>query len=190
MYKVGEDILKDVKEDHHFYLLSGKTLKNLHELHNELENMDEHVFKHHVNQNKNDFRNWIRDVHQDEKLSKALHKIIHRNQALKVVRDRINEVNAAKIIGRIPMPPPQKRAISTGTRFSFMNYANKFQAVAGLVAALFLVAFVGIGLKSNSVTGAAVSSGNSGQFAFFGGILGVLFLLGVALYVINEKHGS
>jgi hypothetical protein len=183
---VGEDILKDVKEDHHFLLLGGKRLKNLHQLHQELESMEAHVYEHHVNSEKNDFQNWIKDVYQDEKLATALNKIKHRKQALEVIKSRIKEV---KSMGRTA--PPQKRVISMLQKkisFNFMHNTHKFQALAGLLAALFLVAFVGIGLKATSITGAAISNTGSRPFTFFGGILGVLFLLVVALYVINEKH--
>ena len=182
---MGEDILKNVKEDHHFLLLGGKRLKNLHELHDELESMEAHVYDHHVNSERNDFHNWVNDVHQDAKLATALKKIKHREEALKVVRSRINEVTP---LWRVA-PPPQKRAIATGKKFDFVGLAHKYQAVAGLIGVLMLFGFVGLGLKATSITGAAVAQ-SSEPIAFFGGIIGVLFLLAVALYVINEKHGS
>lgn len=181
---MGEDILKDVKEDHHFMLLGGKRLKNLHQLHDELESMEAHVYNHHVSSKRNDFHNWVNDVHQDKKLATALKKIKHREEALQVVRNRINEVQP---LWRVA-PPPQKRAIATGKKFDFVGLAHKYQAVAGLIGVLVLFGFVGLGLKASSITGAAVSNG-PGPLAFFGGIVGVLFLLVVALYVINEKHG-
>ena len=78
-----------------------------------------------------------------------------------------------------------KRKVS----FDFMQNTHKFQAVAGSIATLFLIAFVSLGLKATSITGAAISNSSAEPLAFFGGILGIIFLLVVALYVINERHG-
>ena len=183
-----KDILKDVKEDHHFNLLSGKTLKNLHELHDELEVMEDNVYGHHVSANNNDFHNWVRDIHQDAELANTLKKVKHRKEALLAVKNRIKEVESM-VIKTKRIPPPQKRIISSTPRYErIFDNAHKLQAVAGIIAVLMLVAFVGIGLKASSITGAAVGA-SATPLTFFGGILGIFTLLVIALYVIKEKHG-
>ncbi len=66
---MGKEILKDVAEQHKFYLANGKELKNIKQLHSELKSMDEDTFNYHVNESKNDFYNWVKDVYQDKLLA-------------------------------------------------------------------------------------------------------------------------
>jgi hypothetical protein len=57
---------------------------------NELGNMTDETFSYHVNQEKNDFSNWVRDIIEDVKLAKDIAKIKNRQEAIKVVNERIS----------------------------------------------------------------------------------------------------
>jgi len=86
-------ILMDVVPKHEFNIHMGTSIKNLQELADALEIMDENTFKHHVTKDKNDFSNWIRDVINDIDLSKELLKAKTREETLKTVRKRIEELD-------------------------------------------------------------------------------------------------
>ncbi len=57
-----------------FYLESGKVLKNVKGLADELEKMPANVYSHHVNSERNDFANWIEYVFKDAKLAGKVRK--------------------------------------------------------------------------------------------------------------------
>jgi len=86
-------ILMDVVPRHYFNLHMGAFVRNLQELADALEIMDENTFKHHVTKDRNDFSNWVRDVIYDIDLSRDLLKAKTREEALKTVRKRVEELD-------------------------------------------------------------------------------------------------
>lgn len=55
-----------------FVLCSGKEIKNLKELAQDIGEMEDYVFGHHVNDHRNDFVNWIKDVFKDLELAEKV----------------------------------------------------------------------------------------------------------------------
>ena len=86
---VAEKILGDVPEEKRFWCRDGRYLKNLDELKDALEQMTDEVYHYHSNEEKTDFSNWVKDVIGDEKLSRDLLKCATRDQAARVVADRV-----------------------------------------------------------------------------------------------------
>ena len=89
-------ILSDVHPNHEFRIHMGATVKNLRELADALEIMDEDAFKHHVTKDRNDFHNWVRDIITDAELSSRLLNAKKREDAVKCVRKRVEELSKVK----------------------------------------------------------------------------------------------
>lgn len=83
-----------------FWCHDGKVFKNLYELRDGLRNMSEETYRYHVNQEKNDFSNWVRDVIRDEKLAKDLKKAKNKEDAAKIVENRIKQLEK-KVLGKL-----------------------------------------------------------------------------------------
>lgn len=55
-----------------FILSSGKEIRTLKELAQDLGDMEDFVFEHHVNEHRNDFVSWIKDVFEDAELAEKI----------------------------------------------------------------------------------------------------------------------
>jgi hypothetical protein len=86
---VAEVLLGDVPEEKRFWSSDGRYLKNLEELKDALEQMAEETFSYHSSETKTDFSNWVKDVVGDEKLSRDLLKSTTKEQAARVVAERV-----------------------------------------------------------------------------------------------------
>ena len=82
-------VLDNVPSEYVFYLHDGGTLDNLTDLADALYDMSDDVYSYHVNESKNDFSNWVRDIIKDERLAGDLNKAASKNQAAKIVADRL-----------------------------------------------------------------------------------------------------
>jgi len=82
-------VLDNVPSEYVFYLHDGGTLANLTDLADALYDMSDDVYSYHVNESKNDFSNWVRDIIKDERLAGDLNKAASKNQAAKIVADRL-----------------------------------------------------------------------------------------------------
>ncbi|MAG73238.1 hypothetical protein CL620_02910 [archaeon] len=203
-------LLHDVKEDHHFILVSGKKLKNIKELHDSLEKMDNDTFKHHVNNHRNDFHSWVNDIHQDAILAKQLKRAKSKKQVAKVIAARINDVmHISKVAKRLQKssksnvkhtPPPQKHLVKSTSHLvkeikthlpkSFLN--SHFPQILLVVSAFaFLFTLVGITSYASTITAAVVGTGTGEiQFLGMGGMFAIIFLLVVALYTVKHKQSA
>jgi Domain of unknown function (DUF5679) len=81
--------LANVPEDKVFWCHDGRVMKNLEELGTGLQQMAEETFRYHVTEQRNDFSKWVQDVIGDYELSTELKNSGTKNQAAKVVADRI-----------------------------------------------------------------------------------------------------
>jgi len=86
---VAEVMLGDVSEEKRFWCNDGRYLKNLDELKDALELMTEETFRFHASETKTDFSNWVKDVIGDEKLSRDLLKSTTKEQAARMVAERV-----------------------------------------------------------------------------------------------------
>ena len=86
---VSKSWLANVPEDKVFGCHDGRAMKNLEELSAGLQQMSEETFRYHVTSDKNDFSKWIKDVIGDYELSTELQNFSTKDQAAKVVADRI-----------------------------------------------------------------------------------------------------
>ena len=90
-------ILMDVTPNRHFNLHMGASIRSLQELAEALEIMDDATFKHHVTKDKNDFSKWVNDVICDTELSKDLLNAKTREDALKIIKQRVKHLKKLKI---------------------------------------------------------------------------------------------
>ncbi|RJQ17167.1 hypothetical protein C4573_03885 [Candidatus Woesearchaeota archaeon] len=72
-----------------FILSSGKEIKNLKELAEDLGDMEDFVFSHHVNDHRNDFSNWIKDVFRDFELAEKIAHCKEKKKAQLVVYEHL-----------------------------------------------------------------------------------------------------
>ena len=93
--------LENVPEKYAFYLKNGKKLLNINNLAKELVAMPNDVFYHHVTPERNDFHNWIRDIVLDLELADRILKAKTKEEAAKIINDRIKEIKSkSKIKGK------------------------------------------------------------------------------------------
>lgn len=58
--------------DEYFVLMSGKAIRSLRELAQDLGEMDDVVFYHHVNDYRNDFVSWVKDIFNELELAEKI----------------------------------------------------------------------------------------------------------------------
>ncbi len=87
--KETQTVLVSAPVEYVFYLHGGGTLANLIDLANALHNISDDAYSYHVNDSKNDFSNWVRDIFKDEKLANDLNKAANKNQAARIVSDKV-----------------------------------------------------------------------------------------------------
>ncbi len=80
-------MIEDVPPQHSFWLLNGKTVKNIAELARELKTMSLETFAHHVSEQKNDFANWVEHCVKDHKLA-ALMRTTRNQERMKAIIER------------------------------------------------------------------------------------------------------
>jgi len=83
-------VLSEASGDKCFFCHDGCVSRNLQQLAECLAHMAEDSYRHHVTPLKNDFSTWVRDVFGDDKLANDLNRCTNRDEAVKVVRDRID----------------------------------------------------------------------------------------------------
>jgi hypothetical protein len=86
---IAQKILADVPDEKRFWLADGRYLKNLEELEAALAQISTETFRAHSNAQKTDFSNWVKDVLSDDKLAADLLKSVRREQAARVVAERL-----------------------------------------------------------------------------------------------------
>ncbi len=91
--KDAEHILRDVKGQKAFQLHMGANINSLKDLAEALDIMSEKTFNHHVSASKNDFAAWVRDVLEDEELAAVIAKCKTKQNALKKIDERIEELD-------------------------------------------------------------------------------------------------
>jgi hypothetical protein len=82
-------MLKNVPEEHAFYVNDGRRVKNLYELAEALNNMKENTFKFHVNKKKNDFSEWIKHVIGEEKLANEVARLVMKDKIQIVIQRHV-----------------------------------------------------------------------------------------------------
>ena len=92
--KKAESILNDASDDKAFFMNDGRTLKNLHELGNDVHNWHDDLFGHHVNEEKNDLANWVGDVFGDKELAADLKKTKCKHKTAKKVKARVRKLQS------------------------------------------------------------------------------------------------
>jgi len=86
---VSKSWLANVPEDKVFWCHDGRVMKNMEQLGAGLQQMAEETFRYHVTSDRNDFSRWVQDVIGDYELSTELQNTGTREQAAKVVADRV-----------------------------------------------------------------------------------------------------
>jgi hypothetical protein len=86
---VSKSWLANVPEDKVFWCHDGRIIKNVEELSAGLQQMSEETFRYHVTEQRNDFSKWIQDAIGDYELSTEQQNTGTKDQAAKVVADRI-----------------------------------------------------------------------------------------------------
>jgi predicted nucleic acid-binding Zn-ribbon protein len=81
--------LADVPQDKMFRCHDGRVIKNMEELSVSLREISEETFRYHITEDRNDFSRWVQDVIGDYELSTGLQNSSAKDQAAKVVADRI-----------------------------------------------------------------------------------------------------
>jgi hypothetical protein len=84
--------LQDVPPQHAFWLLGGKTIKNILELARELKKMNIEMFSHHVNEQKNDFASWVEFCIKDKNLAILMRTTKNKERMAAIVERRIQEL--------------------------------------------------------------------------------------------------
>ena len=82
----------NVPEEYVFRSCTGRILRNMKELSDELECMSDADFCYHVNAEKNDFTNWVRDIIRDQELARKLQRSFDRLQSARLVASRIRQL--------------------------------------------------------------------------------------------------
>jgi hypothetical protein len=85
----AEKFLAKVPEENAFWCNDGSILRDLGQLKESLSVTSDQCFTYHSNEIKKDYSNWVRDVIGDEKLAKELEKASNREQAAKIVEERL-----------------------------------------------------------------------------------------------------
>ena len=85
----AEKRLGNVPQEYVFVLQDRRQLRNLVDLADALNAMSNEIYNFHVNDSKNDFSRWVVDIIQDEKLARDLGKARSRENAAKLVNQRI-----------------------------------------------------------------------------------------------------
>lgn len=91
------NFFKDVSSEEIFHLDNGLKVSNIRDLVHQLEIMSKETFNAHVNEDKNDFANWIKHVFKDDKLASRLHKADEKEQIIKLLEQRIVELESKKM---------------------------------------------------------------------------------------------
>lgn len=86
-----EELLSDVKPEHHFITRNGVRVKNLYQLHKTLINMDDDTYNHHVNPEKNDFYNWVRHMYKNRSLESVVLKCKNKNELAQKLKEKLSE---------------------------------------------------------------------------------------------------
>ena len=92
--KQSTEILSvNASEENAFWCVDGQIFKNVFELRAGLNKMSDETFAYHSNTEKHDFSNWLRDVISDRKLANSLAQAATRQEAAKIVSNRIAFTN-------------------------------------------------------------------------------------------------
>lgn len=100
---------REVSADKSFYLASGKVIKSVNGLIEELKAMPESLFRVHVTNEKNDFANWIKNVYNDERLASDLLKTKDRLTTAKLIEEDIKHKEDLARIDEIINAKPEKQ---------------------------------------------------------------------------------
>ena len=85
----AQRVLRHVPDEKRFYCHDGSIFNNIHELKMGLGRMHNHTYSHHVTDDKNDFARWVREVPGDDKLARDLSKAVDKDDAARIVAERI-----------------------------------------------------------------------------------------------------
>lgn len=96
--------LQDTPPQHAFWILGGKSIKNIIELARELKQMTPDTFTHHVNDEKNDFASWVEYCVKDSQLATLLRTTKNRERMAAIVERRIQELTQPRPVVKTPQP--------------------------------------------------------------------------------------
>lgn len=81
--------LVNAENDKRFWVCDDQILSNLKDLAGALSRMSDETYRYHVNPEKNDFAKWVGEVLQDKILAAYLLEAESRQEAEKMVQDRL-----------------------------------------------------------------------------------------------------
>lgn len=81
--------IKQAPQDKVFFLIDGRTLRDIKELADSLDEMADHVYYHHVTEERNDFAQWIHDVFKDAELAEKLRESTGKHHSQIIIYRRI-----------------------------------------------------------------------------------------------------
>ena len=117
----------NINPEHYFVLNSGRVLKDLNELVNELKVMDKKTFEYHVNDSKNDFSNWIAHVFKARKLAESISGTSYKdiNMIRNLIQKYLNELKILIINGG-----------SSSIKFQLLEFHSKTILAKGNIDAI------------------------------------------------------
>lgn len=86
---VKKMVLVNAEDQRRFWVCDDQILSNLKDLAGALSRMSDETYRYHVNPEKNDFAKWADEVMRDKILSAYLMKAESRQEAEKMVQDRL-----------------------------------------------------------------------------------------------------
>jgi len=92
-----ERVLSDVPQGLEFWTCHGTIIRNIYELRDTIKGLNDYAFRYHVNDDngKNDFAEWIFDVIGDTYLSHRLKDVMFKDDYVKIIKKRIEQLEAA-----------------------------------------------------------------------------------------------
>ena len=91
---------RQLPEEKHFYLNSGKKLGNISDLIEALQSIDEPTFRYHVDSEKNDFAAWVRDCFENNSLADEISRLQTKEEILKQVQKELFKHKARKLFAQ------------------------------------------------------------------------------------------
>jgi hypothetical protein len=95
LIEVGIKLMSDVRDEHKFYSVDGKVLKNIHDLVALLDTIQDEHFSHHVTETRNDFALWIENCIGDLDLALKIKDAPDSSTIKNLIKERLEVVENA-----------------------------------------------------------------------------------------------
>ena len=188
---------EQVHPDNYLWVVDGRTVKNLHELHQAFKSMDAGTYQYH--NSRNDFHSWVKETHKDPQLARLVQEAKNPSHAAEVVsvwikkffeerpaRSKIVHTAGRRLQPKVKLPQP--------TVMEPVWAKGKYQLLFALGAFALIVFVFSVGSHAQSISGRSLSGASvahtgteSITFLALGGIVAILILLVIALHAVRHK---